>query len=83
MRHACTHGIPQVEQRRLGLSADIPLAVQQWEGIIAINYAAKGRGVTRHMRVAEARAKCPELRCVHVQTLGARMEAMHVCSMHA
>lgn len=42
----------------------------QSAGIIAINYAAKAKGVTRHMRVAEARAKCPELRFVHVQTIG-------------
>lgn len=66
----------QVEQRRLGLSPDIPIAVQQWDGLIAINYAAKGRGVTRHMRVFEAKKICPELRCVHVQTIGR-------CFMHS
>lgn len=39
-------------------------------GLIAVNYAARARGVTRHMRVAEARGKCPELVLVHVQTIG-------------
>ena len=27
----------QVEQRRLGISGDVPLVVQQWTGIIAVN----------------------------------------------
>jgi hypothetical protein len=60
----------QVEQQRLGIPADVPTAVQQWEGLIAISYAARARGVTRHMRVAEAKRLCPELRLVHVQTVG-------------
>lgn len=29
----------QVEHQRLGISVDQPLVVQQWNGIIAINYA--------------------------------------------
>ena len=32
----------QVESKRLGLSADVPLAVQQWGGLLAVNYAARG-----------------------------------------
>lgn len=43
----------------------------QWEGLIAVNYPARARGVTRHMRVHEAKAACPELRLAHVQTIGA------------
>ena len=27
-------------------------------------------GITRHMRVGEAKKKCPELQLVHVQTIG-------------
>lgn len=27
-------------------------------------------GITRHMRVAEAKRMCPELQLVHVQTIG-------------
>jgi len=60
----------QVEQKRLGIPAEVPCAVQQWEGLIAINYAARAKGITRHMRVHEAKARCPELVCVHVQTIG-------------
>lgn len=40
------------------------------DGLIAINYAARALGVTRHMRVLQAMQKCPELQCLHVQTLG-------------
>ncbi len=60
----------QVEQKRLSIPAEVPCAVQQWEGLIAINYAARAQGITRHMRVHEAKARCPELVCVHVQTIG-------------
>ena len=46
------------------------MAVQQWEGLIAVNYAARAAGITRHMRVKEAKQQCPDLKTVHVQTLG-------------
>lgn len=36
----------------------------------AVNYPARAAGITRHMRRAEAKAKCPELQCVHVETIG-------------
>lgn len=60
----------QVEQRRLNIPREVPVAVQQWDGLIAVNYAARAKGITRHMRVAEARLKCPELTLVHVETIG-------------
>ena len=60
----------QVEQKRLGIPREVPCAVQQWAGLIAVNYAARAAGITRHMRVQEAMLKCPNLRLVHVQTLG-------------
>jgi nucleotidyltransferase/DNA polymerase involved in DNA repair len=41
----------QVEHRRLKIPNSQPLAVQQWDGLIAVNYAARAKGVTRHMRV--------------------------------
>jgi DNA polymerase eta len=59
-----------VEQRRLGIHRDVPVAVQQWDGLIAVNYAARANGITRHMRSAEAKAKCPDLMLVHVETIG-------------
>ena len=39
-------------------------------GLAAVNYPARAAGITRHMRRAEAKAKCPELQCVHVETIG-------------
>jgi hypothetical protein len=70
-RHCTPLLAQQVEQKRLGLPEGTPLAVLQWDGLIAVNYAAKGRGVTRHMRLAQAKAACPDLVLVHVQTIGA------------
>lgn len=60
----------QVEHRRLNIARDIPLAVQQWDGLIAVNYPARSRGITRHMRAKEAKVKCNDLVLVHVETLG-------------
>ncbi len=67
------HVAGQVEQKRLNISSNVPVAVQQWEGLIAINYPARAAGITRHMRVHEAKALCPELQCVHVETIGASL----------
>ncbi len=39
-------------------------------GLIAVNYAARARGITRHMRTAQAMETCPDLVLVHVQTIG-------------
>ncbi|KAG9284815.1 hypothetical protein G9A89_003738 [Geosiphon pyriformis] len=58
----------QVEQVRLGIPSNVPLAVQQWQGLIAVNYAARESGIQRHCTVTEARSKCPELQLVHVAT---------------
>ncbi|WPT17959.1 DNA polymerase eta [Picochlorum sp. SENEW3] len=60
----------QVEHRRLGIPREVPLAVQQWDGLIAVNYPAREQGVTRHMRTTEALAICPNISLVHVQTIG-------------
>lgn len=115
--HTTAHVIiaGQVEMKRVGIPANVPCAVQQWEGLIAgkvvflvflpfarwswrpllivqyswqkpcsllccgfktqgwhaaVNYPARAAGITRHMRRAEAKAKCPELQCVHVETIG-------------
>ncbi len=58
-----------VEHVRLGIARDVPLAVQQWENVIAVNYAARAAGVTRHERVDSIKKKCPGIRLVHVATL--------------
>ena len=60
----------QVEAKRLGVHPDVPLAVQQWQGIIAVNYPARAAGVKRHLNVAEAKKQCPGLVLVHVETIG-------------
>ncbi|GLI67303.1 hypothetical protein VaNZ11_011489, partial [Volvox africanus] len=60
----------QVEQKRHDIPREVPCAVQQWDGLIAVNYAARAAGVTRHMRVAEAKKVCPQLRTIHVETIG-------------
>ncbi|RKP03899.1 hypothetical protein CXG81DRAFT_5556, partial [Caulochytrium protostelioides] len=59
----------QVEQVRLGLTADDPIVVQQWDSFIAVSYSARRFGIRRNeMTVLEAHERCPELRAVHVAT---------------
>jgi DNA polymerase eta len=60
----------QVEHVRLSIPKDQPLAVQQWDGLIAVNYAARAAGIARHERAGEALRKCPDLHLVHVETIG-------------
>ncbi|XP_030855457.1 DNA polymerase eta [Strongylocentrotus purpuratus] len=61
----------QVEQRRNPTLKGKPAAVVQynsWKGgaIIAVSYEARAFGVTRQMRGAEARGKCPAIQLVTV-----------------
>ena len=60
----------QVEARRLNVPEHEPLAVVQWQGLIAVNYAARAYGIKRGMRVAEALQKCPGLHVPHVALIG-------------
>jgi DNA polymerase eta len=53
---------------RLGTPRDTPLAVQQWDSLIAINYAARPFGITRMLSAGEAKKRCPELVLQHVAT---------------
>ena len=59
----------QVEMKKHGIKDDQPLAVMQWKGLIALNYAAKDRGVKRGMKCYEALRVCPEIKFAHVSTL--------------
>ncbi|KAL8271344.1 hypothetical protein Esti_004678 [Eimeria stiedai] len=59
----------QVEQRRLGVGSEHPLAVQQWESLIAVNYPARAFSIRRGENVRRALALCPNLKLVHVETL--------------
>ncbi|KAL1630377.1 DNA-directed DNA polymerase eta rad30 [Neofusicoccum ribis] len=58
----------QCEMVRLGVPADQPLAVQQWQGLIAINYPARAFGLNRHITASEAQKLCPQLIMQHVAT---------------
>lgn len=58
----------QCEMVRLGVPADQPLAVQQWQGLIAVNYPARAHGIGRHCDVTEAKKLCPDLIAQHVAT---------------
>ena len=58
----------QCETVRLGIDPAKPLAVQQWQGLIAINYPARAFGLSRHVTITEAKQKCPEIICQHVAT---------------
>lgn len=53
---------------RLGVPADQPLAVQQWQGLIAINYPARAFGLSRHVTITEAKKACPQIIMQHVAT---------------
>lgn len=58
----------QCEMVRLGLADDQPLAVQQWQGLIAINYPARAFNLNRHVTITEAKKACPQIICQHVAT---------------
>lgn len=58
----------QCETVRLGIDPGKPLAVQQWQGLIAINYPARAFGLNRHVTITDAKEKCPEIICQHVAT---------------
>lgn len=58
----------QCEMVRLGAPLDQPLAVQQWQGLIAINYPARKFGIGRHCTVTDAKKLCPQLVAQHVAT---------------
>ena len=58
----------QCEMVRLGVAEDRPLAVRQWDGLIAINYPARAFGLGRHIAAAEARKLCPDIILQHVAT---------------
>ncbi|OAT04698.1 DNA polymerase eta subunit [Blastomyces gilchristii SLH14081] len=58
----------QCEMVRLNTPRTQPLAVQQWESLIAVNYAARAFNITRMLTAAEARKRCPQLVTQHVAT---------------
>lgn len=64
----------QVEEKLDPSLKGKPIAVCQYNswmggGIIAVNYAARDRGVTRHMRGDEAKKHCPDIELVKVPSI--------------
>ncbi|KAB8213448.1 hypothetical protein BDV33DRAFT_184727 [Aspergillus novoparasiticus] len=58
----------QCEMVRLQTPREIPLAVRQWDSLIAINYPARAFGITRMISAKEARKLCPDIVLQHVAT---------------
>ena len=58
----------QCEMIRLDVAEDQPLAVRQWDGLIAVNYPARKFGVSRFIAIPEAKKVCPQLIMQHVAT---------------
>ena len=58
----------QCETVRLELDPKQPLAVQQWNAIIALNYAARGFGFSRGASVEDVKRLCPDIVLQHVAT---------------
>ncbi|OAL47861.1 DNA/RNA polymerase [Pyrenochaeta sp. DS3sAY3a] len=58
----------QCEIVRLNLPPTTPLAVQQWNAIIALNYPARNAGLKRGISVDEAKRLCPDVVLQHVAT---------------
>lgn len=56
-----------MERVRLGLPEGTPIAVSQWGGLIAVSYAARAFGISRHDNAKEARRKCPNIVIPHVE----------------
>ncbi|KAI0775024.1 DNA/RNA polymerase [Trametes elegans] len=56
------------EQVRLGLDPALPLVVQQWDSLIAVNYPARKFGISRMDKIRDAKKRCPDLLVVHVAT---------------
>ncbi|TBU55607.1 DNA/RNA polymerase [Dichomitus squalens] len=56
------------EQVRLGVDPTLPLVVQQWDSLIAVNYPARKYGISRMDKIKDAKKRCPNLVVVHVAT---------------
>lgn len=58
----------QCQQVRLGLTKHDPVVCRQWNGLIAISYAARRYGIGRHETAMSAREKCKDIIFAHVAT---------------
>lgn len=62
----------QVERKRHGLSEDVPIAVMQHQDTISISYAARAMGIKKHTLPAEIRSRWPQVKLLHVRTVGGK-----------
>jgi len=62
----------QVEHLRLNIPVSEPLAVQQWDTVIAVNYAARASpySIKRGMKADECKRRCPNIHLIHVEVIG-------------
>ena len=69
----------QVEQLRLGIPWDTPCVVHQWGCLMAVNYAARSKGISRLTLLSDARQHYPDLVAIHTATyaLGQTSYAYH------
>jgi len=58
------------EHKRLNVPISTPLAVVQWNGLIANNYESRKFGVKRGDSMKEAMKKCPGIYCAYVDIIG-------------
>lgn len=56
----------QCEMVRLNTPREQPLAVQQWDSLIAVSYVARAFNISRMITAKEARKRCPHLITQHV-----------------
>ena len=59
----------QVEAKRHGIDSSVPLAVQQWGAVIAVNYKSREYGVKRGQTLNEILRHCPNIKLCHVDVV--------------
>ena len=58
------------ESVRLSISNNLPLAVFQWSGAIAVNYAAREKGIKRFMKYEDMKKVAKDIVAIHVEVEG-------------
>lgn len=68
---------------RLGIAEDQPVCVQQWTGLIAVNYPARKFGITRHMDVSPKRYSpvTSGLKVLAVNRYTKQRRSVHTCRL--
>jgi len=58
------------ERVERGIDEATPIGVQQWNNLIAVDHAARAKGVSKMCSASEAKRICPEMLVMHVDTIG-------------